>query len=82
MTILPGPVAPPLPDIWVMMPSHCSRCLAAGCSYVEATTEPTELSWTRGAARVRCSYVCSSCGHAWTDFWPAWGLFGPYDQGE
>lgn len=82
MSILPAPVAPPLRDLWVMMPSPCSRCMAAGCSRIEATTEPFEVAWTRGSALARCAYACPSCAHRWADTWPVWGLFGLGDQGE
>jgi len=83
MTILPVPAAPSPPDIWVMMPSHCPRCVEAGCPRVETVNEPTELRWSRGAALVRCAYACPSCAHRWTDDWPLWGLLGiDADQGE
>lgn len=59
------------------MPSRCPACPASGygplCDHYE---DPEELHWPGGSASVRCRYLCTECGCAWTERWrPVW-LFG------
>lgn len=74
-TVAPAPTEPPDLGLY-FLPSHCLECLAAGCSYVEASTCETAISWRGGAAKVTAEYECPRCGHVWTDRWPAKYLVG------
>lgn len=69
-------IAPPRADTGFWMPSHCGRCLSAGCPRVETVTDAWAIHWPGGREPVTTSHVCQCCGHAWTDTWPVWGLLG------